>query len=151
MREGAELLFGLTKGGNAVKTARQLGARVNILRYQRGNVRALAEDQIENRGVTADVAVEDALDFQRNWAQFRIPAALTAVGNLAEDVLGRAGLPHSDMRVFAGELENLFLPPYVTVLEEYGLPTEFGIKAGTGTAASTSRWTRRCSEEPSNA
>jgi hypothetical protein len=111
-----------------VKTAAQLGARVNILRRQRGNVRALAEDQIESRGVMPDIAVEDALDFQRNWAQFRIPAALTALGNLADDVLSKAGRPHSDTRVFAGALENLFLPPYVTVLEEYGLPTQVGLK-----------------------
>jgi hypothetical protein len=128
MRDLAELLFALTRGGSAVKTAAQLGARVNILRRQRGNVRALAEDQIESRGVMPDIAVEDALDFQRNWAQFRIPAALTALGNLADDVLSKAGRPHSDTRVFAGALENLFLPPYVTVLEEYGLPTQVGLK-----------------------
>jgi hypothetical protein len=72
--------------------------------------------------------VEDALDFARNWAQFKIPTALTAAGLLAEDVLGRMGRSTSNTTVFAGELENLFLPPFTTVLEEYGLPTSLTTK-----------------------
>jgi hypothetical protein len=98
-----------------------------MLRFHRGNLRALTQQQID-RGVKVDDAVEDALDFARNWAQFKIPTALTAAGSLAADVLGRAGGRTSDTTVFAGDLENLFLPPFTTVLEEYGLPTSLTAK-----------------------
>ena len=122
-----ELLFSLTGSGKAVRTAAQLGARVNMLRFHRGNLRALTQQQID-RGIKVDDAVEDALDFARNWAQFKIPTALTAAGSLAADVLGRTGRRTSDTTVFAGDLENLFLPPFTTVLEEYGLPASLTVK-----------------------
>lgn len=120
VKDFAELLFALTGGGNGVRTAKQLGARINMLRFRRGDLNALAAEEIGN-GATVDDAVEGALDFARNWAQFKIPTALNSVAAVARDVLGPT-VP-ADPAVFAGELENLFLPPYTTVLEEYGLPT----------------------------
>lgn len=120
VKDLAELLFSLTGGDNGVRTARQLGARINMLRFRRGDLNALAAEDIR-RGTGVDDAVESALDFARNWAQFKIPTALTAVAAVARDVLG-TNVP-SNPSVFAGELENLFLPPFTTVLEEYGLPT----------------------------
>jgi hypothetical protein len=78
--------------------------------------------------VPADDAVEDTLNFARNWAQFKIPTALTAAKTLAKEVLGRAGYTPSEIGVFAGELENMFMPPFTTVLEEYGLPTPTTLK-----------------------
>lgn len=125
VRNLSELLFTLTGASNGVLTARQLGARINMLRYRRGDLNALAADDIQ-RGTSVDEAVESALDFARNWAQFKIPTALTAVAAVARDVLGPE-VP-SDPGVFAGELENLFLPPFLTVLEEYGLPTHTSLK-----------------------
>jgi hypothetical protein len=117
-----DVLFAVTHGGSAVRTARQLGARLKILRYHRGDVRALVNNQLESFSSNADDAVEDTLDFIRNWAQFKIPTALTTVGNIASDVLGRSGLRVTAPAVFAGALENLFLSPFASVLEEYGLP-----------------------------
>ena len=117
-----DILFALTGSGSAVRSALQLAARINMLRFNRGNVRALVDNQLQGYSASPDEAVEDTLDFIRNWAQFKIPTALTTVGSLAADVLGRTGQSITDPAVFAGELENLFLPPYASVLEEYGLP-----------------------------
>jgi hypothetical protein len=127
IRRLGELLITLTGTGSAVRTAKQLGARVNILRYHRGDVRALIQDQMQT-GKSADDAVEETLEFVRNWAQFKIPTALTAAEKLATDVLGRRNLTVSDTTIFAGALENLFLPPFTTVLEEYGLPAPTTLK-----------------------
>jgi len=127
VRQLGELLITLTGTGRAVRSARQLGARVNILRYHGGNVKALIQNEMRN-GKTADDAVEEILDFVRNWAQFKIPTALTAAEVIARDVLGRDNLDVSDTTVFAGALENLFLPPFTTVLEEYGLPASTTLK-----------------------
>lgn len=127
VRALGELLFTLTGSSGTVRTANQLGARVNMLRFHGGDLHALVQQDVA-RGAEVDDAVEDALDFARNWAQFKIPTALTAAGALAADVLGRAGHRPVDTTVFAGELENMFLPPFATVLEEYGLPAPLTLK-----------------------
>jgi hypothetical protein len=123
----SDLLFTLTGSGGAVRSAKQLGARINILRFHRGDLRAMISDQI-SQGKKPDDAVEDALDFARNWAQFRIPRALTAIGSLASDVFHNRDFAPADTRVFAGQVENMFLPPYAAVLEEYGLPISLTLK-----------------------
>ncbi len=122
IRDLGQILFQLTGSGPAVKTAAQLGARINILRFNRGNIRAMVDNYLERSDENADAAVEDTLDFLRNWAQFKIPTALTTLESLASEVLGRQGLSVSNTAVFAGEIENLFLSPFASVLEEYGLP-----------------------------
>jgi hypothetical protein len=71
-------------------------------------VKALVDNQIASLGSKPDEAVEDTLDFLRNWAQFKVPTALTSLGNLAQDVLSRNGLTSTDPAVFAGQMENLF-------------------------------------------
>lgn len=123
-----DILFTLTGAGSAVRTAAQLGARINTLRFNRGNIRALVENQLKGYSDSPDEAVEDTLEFIRNWAQFKIPTALTTLGNLAADVFARSGLSITDPALFAGELENLFLSPFASVLEEYGLPIALTIK-----------------------
>lgn len=124
VRAMSGLLFQLTGPGAGVFTASQLGARINILRHNRGDIRSLVENQMQSQYESdADSAVEDALDFMRNWAQFKIPAALTTLGSLATDVLGRRGLPVANPALFAGQIENVFLSPFTSVLEEYGLPS----------------------------
>jgi hypothetical protein len=127
VRDLAEVLFTLTGSSSAARTAAQLGARLNMLRFQEGDVIALARQDIERRGTPVDDAIEDAFDFARNYAQFKIPSALTAAGALARDVLPDPGRV-ADTSVFAGQVENMFLPPFVTVLEEYGLPAPVTLK-----------------------
>lgn len=139
VRQMEGLLFELTGSGPAVRTAAQLGARINVLRFNRGNIRAMVDNQLSRSDTSADGAVEDTLDFVRNWAQFKIPTALATVNSIATDVLGRSSLSISDPRVFAGQLENLFLSPFASVLEEYGLPTALTAKLETVLGLSTAR------------
>lgn len=127
VRDLAEVLFTLTGSSSAARTPAQLGARLNMLRFQEGDVVALARQDIERRGTAVDDAIEDAFDFARNYAQFKIPSALTTAGALARDVLPDPGRV-ADTSVFAGQVENMFLPPFVTVLEEYGLPAPVTLK-----------------------
>ncbi|MBB5788805.1 DEAD/DEAH box helicase [Jiangella mangrovi] len=140
VRAASHLLFKLTGAGPAVKTPDQLGGRLNILRRNRGDTQALIENQISRFGSEPDEAVEDTLDFLRNWAQFKIPAALTTLGSIASDVLRRSGMPSSDTSVFAGQVENLFLSPFASVLEEYGIPVPLTMKieASLGIRSATS-------------
>jgi hypothetical protein len=127
VKEIAPLLFTLTSRGNAVRSDKQLGARINMLRSQQGDFRALV-DQAVAKGTSADDAMESELEFLRTWAQFKIPTAFAAAERIANDVLGSHGYTASSTAVFANELENLFLPPFAAVLEEYGLPISLTLK-----------------------
>lgn len=127
VRELSQLLIPLTGKSNVVRSAAQLGARINMLRHHEGDVAALARQEIERNGAEADDAIEEALEFARNWAQFNVPRALSTISSLTRDVWGPSA-PKTDMRLFAGQLENMFMPPFTTVLEEYGLPTSTTLK-----------------------
>jgi hypothetical protein len=94
--------------------------RINLLRRYRGDLRPLIREDIAY-GKTVDQAIDDNLNFVRNYAQFQVPTALSAAETIGRDVLG-AGAAVTRTGAFTGELENLFQSPYTTVLEEFGLP-----------------------------
>ena len=120
----SELMVEMLGTSGVVRSARQLGTRINLLRRHRGDLRPLIENDIEygkTRGRTVDQAIDDNLNFVRNYAQFQVPTALAAAETIGRDVLG-PGASVTATSAFAGELENLFQSPYTTVLEEFGLP-----------------------------
>jgi hypothetical protein len=122
----SELMHAMIGPSGTVRSARQLATRINLLRRHRGDLRPLIQADIEY-GKSVDVAMDDNLAFVRNYAQFLVPTALGATASIGRDVLG-AGARVSDPAAFAGELENLFQPPFATVLEEYGLPNALVLK-----------------------
>lgn len=127
VRRLGEILIDLTGKGNVVRSGAQLGARINMLRHQEGDVAALARQEIETNGKSADEAIEDSLDFARNWMQFKVPRAIMTAVSLGRDVWGSsAGV--SNPEAFVAQLENMFMPPFVVLLEEYGLPTSTTMK-----------------------
>ena len=92
-----------------------------MLRHADGDLKSMVADQVA-RGVTPDEALDDHLEFVRDYAQFAIPTSLAAAVNPARDVFGDQARI-ADPSAFAGQLESVFHPPYTAVLEEYGLPT----------------------------
>ena len=50
----------------------QLGAKINMMRYARGDLRTMVEAEI-GQGKTADDALDEHLEFVRNYAQFDEP------------------------------------------------------------------------------
>lgn len=116
----SELMVDMLGKSGVVTSAQQLGARINLLRRYRGDLRPLIEADIEY-GKTVDKAIDDNLNFVRNYAQFQVPTALAAAETIGRDVLG-ANARVTSTAAFAGELENLFQSPFTTVLEEFGLP-----------------------------
>ncbi|WP_198597968.1 DEAD/DEAH box helicase [Blastococcus atacamensis] len=123
VRLTAPLLF--TLAGSArmggVLTSGVLSARLNSLRFHEGELGPLIEDQMAYVSGGPDEAVENVLDFMRQWAQFHVPRSLQALERIAREVLPNAG---TSIRLgnYAGLLEGLFQSPFITVLEEYGLP-----------------------------
>jgi hypothetical protein len=117
------LLF--TLAGSArmggVLTSGVLAARLNSLRFHEGELGPLVEQQMTYVSGGPDEAVENVLDFMRQWAQFHVPRTLQALERISHEVLPDAG-PSVRFGNYAGLLEGLFQSPFITVLEEYGLP-----------------------------
>jgi hypothetical protein len=70
----------------------------------------------------ADEAVEDVLDFIREWPSHQFPRLLMVLQAITEDVFGRYNLRAGNYKHYASAVEALFRPPMLTTLEEYGLP-----------------------------
>jgi hypothetical protein len=97
------------------------------------DIRALIEAELENQAERSeprdpDGAVENTLDFLRNWANYHFPRYLMAVSRIQEVVFGDLDLPSGDYSAYAQQVENYFLPPGISALDEYGIPLQVGRK-----------------------
>ncbi|MBV9448663.1 MAG: DEAD/DEAH box helicase [Streptosporangiaceae bacterium] len=108
------------RGGAA--SPEQLAMRIDLIRRHHGAIRQLADAQMQFARTKADEAVEDVLDFIREWCSHLFPRLLMVVQSISEDVLHRHGLPAGDYKHYAASVEAQFRPPMLTTLEEYGLP-----------------------------
>jgi hypothetical protein len=100
----------------------QLARRIDLIRQHHGQIRPLADAQMQFARSKADEAVEDVLDFIREWALHLFPRLRMVLQTIGEDVFHRYDLPAGDYKHYAGAVEALFRPPMLTTLEEYGLP-----------------------------
>jgi hypothetical protein len=71
-----------------------------------------------------DDAVEDLLEFARNWAGFHFPRMLMVVDRIQRVVLTRRNISPGNYTYYASLVENLFLPRTTNALEEYGIPVQ---------------------------
>lgn len=110
-----------------VSSASQLAFRMNVARSVDGDIRELVNQELANPRSPyvddPDGAVESVLDFMRHWPGFTFPRLLLAVEALVRPVLAANGRT-CDYSAFAAQSLNLFLPDQITVLEEYGLPSQ---------------------------
>ncbi|WP_186209987.1 DEAD/DEAH box helicase [Burkholderia gladioli] len=77
-------------------------------------------------GQHVDVAIEALLDFQRQWAEFRAPNLLSALGRIQKHIFERYSYTPGNYDAYVTQLENLGRPPVVNSLDEYGIPTQVG-------------------------
>jgi hypothetical protein len=99
--------------------------------YKQRSVSGFIKTMLRNRlekGVDPDVAVEDILAFLRGWASFNYPKYLTALNDVADEVLRSLGLNAGNFSHFSTDIEHLFQPASFSALEEYGLPAEISGK-----------------------
>lgn len=127
-----ELVYSL-EGDNLMEyqiaSSSQLAWHINELRNQK-NLPAYLNEAVENRwgNVSASEAINLRLKFIRNMVCFRLPRDIMAIHKIQVDVLGRAGYESGDFSFFAEQLENMFLDPLLTALDEYGIPTQISTK-----------------------
>lgn len=127
-----ELVYSL-EGENLMEyqiaSSSQLAWHINELRNQK-NLPAYLSEAVENRwvNVSASEAINLRLKFIRNMACFRLPRDIMAIHKIQVDVLEQEGYEPGDFSFFAEQLENMFLDPLLTALDEYGIPTQISTK-----------------------
>ena len=77
-------------------------------------------------GRHVDEAIDELLDFQRQWAEFRAPNLLSALGRIQKKLFEERGLLAGNYDAYIVQLENLGRSPVVNALDEYGIPTQIG-------------------------
>jgi hypothetical protein len=125
--------FFVDRWGVGAYSARQLAFKINRLR-QNQSIYSLILEELANPefAPNADAAISNVLDFMRQWAMHNFPRFLMAISTIQAEVLGRMGRPVGDFSFFAARAENLFLPPALMALDEYGLPLQIAQKLGLG-------------------
>lgn len=72
--------------------------------------------------------LDEALRVVRNVLTYRFPQDLMALNRIQADVAKRMRKPVGHYGYYAESLENMFLPPTLAALEEYGLPHQVARK-----------------------
>jgi DEAD/DEAH box helicase len=133
LQAACELIYHLSGGRprGGVASGTQLAVRIGRLRQHKGDIRSLADEEMRFSGTDANEAVENVLDFIREWPSHHFPRLLMTLQSITEDVLTyRNGLAAGNYELFASFVERLFRPPMLTTLEEYGLPGPLSLKLG---------------------
>ena len=100
-------------------SGKQLAYKVNQLRSN--TLRQLIQAELAGSG-SPDDAVEDVLDFVRQWPQYRFGRLAMAANRIQNEIALRSGVKPADYTYFVGQVENLFSDPVLSALDEYGIP-----------------------------
>ena len=123
---------------NLLEGSQRRGVNFNMIWGQLQNARVNAHDfsaQVDQQmgyarpGQSRNDIIETVLKFQRNWMGFTIPSMLRATQAVQGEVLAERGdRLKANYEYLLREVESLYLPFAVVVLEDYGLPTPLGLK-----------------------
>lgn len=121
-----ELIWRFFVGDNrrrsGVSSGSQLAYKIDRFRRAKTIKKMILTELAEQEYPDADAAVEDVLDFTRNWAGFHFPRYLMAVDRIQRRILlDRIGI-QGDYSVYASLVENMFTTPGLVALDEYGIP-----------------------------
>lgn len=72
--------------------------------------------------------IESALDFMRQWLNYKFPRYLMTLQDVINEILDLKGLSHCDYSYFASRVECYFLKSYVIPFDECGLPIQVSMK-----------------------
>lgn len=110
--------------------ADMLLGKLAALRANPADFHARVEQQMHYKrpDQTRSDIINDVLSFERNWVSFTIPSMLRSVQVIQAEILGDSGLSFGNYEYYASELENAFLAPGLSELDEYGLPVILGVQ-----------------------
>lgn len=78
--------------------------------------------------VDNNVEIENALDFMRQWLNYKFPRYLMALQDVVNEILKKRDLPLCDYSHYASCVESYFQPSYVIPFDECGLPIQISAK-----------------------
>jgi hypothetical protein len=110
-----------------IASGKQLAFKIARYRSAR-SIRKMIVQELAEGELDADVAVENVLEFVRQWATFSFPRYLMAVDRIQRAVFEGQGRSFGDYSTLAAQLENQFLPAGIAALDEYGLPVQVAEK-----------------------
>ncbi len=113
---------------NGIANGRHLAKRLDRFRADPSLSRLIADELAGDYTDTADEAVESVMQFTRSWVDFEFPKLLRCLSDVQRVVLSRANGECGDYSFFAGLAESHFRPPYLSMLDEYGIPIQVAEK-----------------------
>ena len=72
--------------------------------------------------------IECALDFMRQWLNYKFPRYLMTLQDVVNEILEKKGLSECDYSHYASYVECYFTKPYVIPFDECGLPIQISTK-----------------------
>lgn len=72
--------------------------------------------------------IECALDFMRQWLNYKFPRYLMTLQDVVNEILEKKGLLECDYSYYASYVECYFTKPYVIPFDECGLPIQISTK-----------------------
>lgn len=72
--------------------------------------------------------IECALDFMRQWLNYKFPRYLMTLQDVVNEILEKKGLPKCDYSHYASSVECYFTKPFVIPFDECGLPIQISVK-----------------------
>jgi hypothetical protein len=88
--------------------------------------------------ILIDEAIETAFHIYRHWFQFAVPKAFRVVDSLQRYVCEKRGIRAGSYTYFVQQLENDFIRENLSILVEYGIPSETVRKLATRIPANLS-------------
>ncbi len=85
--------------------------------------RKLAINSKKSNADILDEAIKDSFQILRHWIEYKVPKWLSVVHVLQKYVCAERSIAHGDYLYYANILENSFLPPNLSLLLEYGIPS----------------------------
>ncbi|HSX09879.1 MAG TPA: DEAD/DEAH box helicase [Candidatus Saccharimonadales bacterium] len=127
----------LKKGETTVPVKQLLYLTFNYGREQ--NINSIIQNRVEylknlpkNKTLSEEKLLDDsilyAFQFLRHWFSYKVPKWLLTMNNLQKFVAEEKGLIPGDYTFYASQLENDFIPSYLSILSEYGIPKSAVIK-----------------------
>jgi hypothetical protein len=108
-----------------VASGSQLAFKLN--RLQRSpitNEYIAALSEGDTQAEDGDERVENALEFVRQWVGHHAPRLFASLDRIQKEVFSSLGLRSGDYSLYTSRIRNLFLPPPLSAIDEYGLPVE---------------------------
>lgn len=128
-----------------IRSAKQLALYASRLRQSR-SLRDYFDLFVTQTGIDAQPEIDRCFNFMRG-AEYTFPQVLRAMNDVADAVLGE----QANYRVFAAQLQNLFLPGELRALDEYGVPLPLVRRLSRQLIADDIEGSRKILSSPNNA